>query len=414
MKLDKIAFWKFSLATLICIFSSSVAVAAYTGTCSTPADVSELPPGHWCKVLNSNARTVEKSPKEWDDWNGSSSAKYSSYQGKMGFKAIMENWSGAAFDSLRDRLIVMGGGHAGYAGNEIIAFSLKTLKWERITDPTPFPVANTIKNAGPPPTPTSRHTYGGIEYIASSDKLFIFGGSVYNSGSAVGGVWTFDLSAAAQGNPITNSKYWSQRSDKNAPPAGLDDFAVYDPITDRVFFHKTSSPGLLGSFHDATDTWASHSSTGHLPTTFAVINPIEHKLYEFNTLNGTNLRKWDIPDNPITSMSYVDIKTGGDTTMNTADDPGIAFDTAKEKIVAYYGGTSVYVFDSDKNIWTKYPAASTNLADPGRVTAAGGIFGRFRYSSNLNVYVYVDSVDSDVYLYKLAPDPLRPSAPVLY
>ncbi len=107
---------------LIFYFASFNTVhAAYNGQCETLQDLIDLPPAHWCEVPNSNAIQVEKKASEWDDWNGVKSDKYNSYQRSMGFPALLNNWNGGAFDSKRDRLLLFGGGHNGYGGNEVIA-----------------------------------------------------------------------------------------------------------------------------------------------------------------------------------------------------------------------------------------------------------------------------------------------------
>ena len=194
---------------------------------------------------------------------------------------------------------------------------------------------------------------------------------------------------------------------------GLDDIATFDPITKRVLYHKQTTPGLLYSYDFQSDRWESHSSEGHAPETFATIDPIRHQYFEFNTKLGNEARIWNIPANGAGSMTFTNVQTGGDTTMDNADDAGIAFDSSINKIVTYIGGTDVYVYDADTNEWSKRPADAGNTANPGPRTAVGGVFGRFRYSKNLNVYVYVDSVDSNVYLYRLGAEPVRPAAPVL-
>ena len=148
MKSVKIKTLIFSTSIAVLLFSTSPhAMAAYTGQCATSQDITDLPPGHWCEVSNSRAINVEKKANEFADWNGSSSAQYNSFQGNAGFAGIMKKWSGAAFDSLRDRLLIVGGGHKGYGGNEIVAFSLNNLSWERITDPTPFPADRRVRLA---------------------------------------------------------------------------------------------------------------------------------------------------------------------------------------------------------------------------------------------------------------------------
>ncbi len=419
MKLVTIKSLTFSaLSTMVLLLSAlPKATAAYTGQCATSQDIADIPPGHWCEVRNSHARNAEKKPQDFDDWNGTYSSKYDSYQGNGGFAGIMSKWSGGTFDTLRNRLLIMGGGHKGYGGNELVSFSLETLSWKRITDPVPYPASRAngdYKNSGTYESPISRHTYGGMSYIESEDKLFLFAGSGWNNGYGVRGTWTFDLtSAEANNNSSTNIQFWDERTSVNEPAAGLDGYTLYDSVTSRVFYHRQTSPGLLRSYHYASDTWTHHNSVGHSPQTFAVINPLERRIYEFNTTNGINLRRWDIPNEPISAIGYAEMQTGGDPTMKTADDPGIAFDTAAGKIVAYNGGTDVFSFDTGNNTWTRQPAANTNVINPGSSTAEGGIFGRFQYSRKYNIYVYVDNVDSNVFLYRLAEEPVKPKKALL-
>ena len=42
-------------------------------------------------------------------------------------------WSSAALDPDSSRLLVWGGGHADYAGNEVYAFDLRSLQWTRLS-----------------------------------------------------------------------------------------------------------------------------------------------------------------------------------------------------------------------------------------------------------------------------------------
>jgi len=122
-------------------------------------------------------------------------------------------------------------------------------------------------------------------------------------------------------------------------------------------------------------------------------------------------------------MGYVDIVSSGDKSIETTDDPGVAFDLASGKIVAWHGGTKVYAFDPATNTWLSHPAASANLVNPGPSLAQGGVFGRFRYSKKLNLYILVNDVDKNVFVYKFSPGsgvnleipaiPSQPATPVM-
>ena len=88
-------------------------------------DQRQLPviqPGCWYEVSHSNLRPYIPSPVPWGD---------------AGPSSIMLAWSGGTLDTKRNRLLVWGGGHGDYAGNELYAFDLNNLQWSRIWGPTP-------------------------------------------------------------------------------------------------------------------------------------------------------------------------------------------------------------------------------------------------------------------------------------
>lgn len=44
-------------------------------------------------------------------------------------------WSGGVLDTLRNRLLIWGGGHGDYYGNEVYALNLNGFTFSRLTDP---------------------------------------------------------------------------------------------------------------------------------------------------------------------------------------------------------------------------------------------------------------------------------------
>ena len=114
-------------------------------------------------------------------------------------------WSGGAGDDVNQQLIVWGGGHSDYAGDEVFVLKLNgTPSWQRFTNPT-YPVPYTgdqnaweglnpyyVKlGAGgiyqPGATPSSRHTYNGLQYVPYQNQLYSFGGAVANIGVCLAG-----------------------------------------------------------------------------------------------------------------------------------------------------------------------------------------------------------------------------------
>jgi len=91
----------------------------------------KLKAGEWYEVTNSHLEDVDAQNDSTANPNYPGGAPW---QGVEGVAAVINDWSGGAFDTKGNRLLVWGGGHAGYAGNEIYAFNIDSLKWLRLTN----------------------------------------------------------------------------------------------------------------------------------------------------------------------------------------------------------------------------------------------------------------------------------------
>lgn len=395
------------LVTMAGSMLTSVAALAYDGTCSTEQDVAELPPGHWCEVPNSHLRAAEKKPQDWPDWNGSSSASYESYQRNAGVAGIVSKWSGGTFDSRRDRLLIFGGGHNGYGGNEIYAFSLRTLRWDRLSDPTAFPSRGGSTN--PDGTPISRHTYGGLAYVEQADQLFVLGGAPDSESGGCGtpGTWFFDLQAREQAGKYALSQ-WRRRSSVGEPTTRCEDDAIFVPQAGKVLYQHGTNPNGVAAYNVFSDSWSQVSSSGKIAGTTPVLVENRGIIVQFGRNQVNGYVRWG---NLGGNLSRTVIGTTGPDNMESAENPGAAYDPVSDRVVAWSGGTTVYGLNLDLNQWESYQAANGNAANPGPVNAEGGTFGRFAYSESLNVFVTVDDVDENVFLYRLAPGTGSPIDP---
>ena len=389
-----------SACTLVVASFISGQSAAYDGQCSTLQDVNELPPGHWCEVPNSHLRSVEKKPADYSDWNGSSSPSYDSYQRINGVSAVIANWGGGAFDSRRDRLLVKGGGHNGYGGNEVYAFELRNLRWQRITDPTPFP--NRCASTNPDNTPTSRHTYGGLGYIESTDDFFVLGGALDCSSGGVGaaGTWLLDLTELERDGTYSPA-HWKLGSAVNEPDTRAEDDAVYDRLSGKMYYQYGPSASGWSSFHALSDTWENLSAQGIDPGATAVIAGDRRFIIHFGAGVANGYVRWGDLDRG--SFGRTVVSTTGAKEMESARNPGAAYESLSDRVVSWSGGETVFSLDVSSNNWERHDPASGNLANPGPVNAVGGTYGRFAYSESLNVFVVVDSVDENVFIYRFAP-----------
>ena len=146
---------------------SGGSVNATTQSSSSLNPLDNLQPGQWYEASNSNLSAVLPIPTP---------------TGSTGPESIMIAWGGGIYDTLRNRLMVWGGGHGDYPGNEIYAFNVNTFAWTRLTNPSPVNSDNNSEYTADG-LPTSRHTYSSLAYMANVDRMFARGGSLWQLGS---------------------------------------------------------------------------------------------------------------------------------------------------------------------------------------------------------------------------------------
>ncbi len=100
---------------------------------------------------------------------------------------IIGAWSSFAWDSNRGDLILYGGGHANYSGNDVYRWRSRTLQWERasLSSEVEFVGSNTWNAIdGADSAPTSAHTYDNSLFLPLADRFLTFGGAIHNTGGA--------------------------------------------------------------------------------------------------------------------------------------------------------------------------------------------------------------------------------------
>lgn len=317
------------------------------------------------------------------------------------FPNLVSAWSGAAFDTTRNRLIIWGGGHNDYYGNEVYALNLNGVpSVERIKDGVVSSFAFDEKAGGctapiSPLQPQARHTYGFIQYMANVDKMWTF--SRAQNCNSKG--WMLDFSTLTWEilNPAATSA-------ANTPFITSTFVSDYDPNTGKVF---TTDLGKLYTFDPLTGIYtAVGSASGSVVNSSVsmVINPVRRIAYLFG---GGNSSKFDISGNG--SYNRVSLSTTGSTAIVNGKNPGLAYDPVTDQIVGWAGGDTVYSLNLDTNVWT----AHTYPGGPG-AAQVNGTYGRWRYSAAAGVFVLINSVDKNAYAFRLnnSADTQAPTAPI--
>ncbi len=110
--------------------------------------------------------------------------------GNSGVSSVTDAWCGAAFRKKGSWLLLHGGGHQDYAGNEIYGLSLEqdSPTWQRLRDPTPNDKITTNTYYYADGNPAAIHTYGRLVYDDQRDILMRFGNGQYPVGGVGPGV----------------------------------------------------------------------------------------------------------------------------------------------------------------------------------------------------------------------------------
>jgi hypothetical protein len=93
--------------------------------------------------------------------------------------AIVVAWSSFAWDHLNGNLILWGGGHANYGGNEIYIWSGSTGMWRRGSLPSRLDSDGFVPNKD---APQSSHTYSNQVWLKNNQMFVTFGGAAAPSG----------------------------------------------------------------------------------------------------------------------------------------------------------------------------------------------------------------------------------------
>jgi hypothetical protein len=342
--------------------------------------LANLQPGEWYEIQNSPLNALNPCP-----------AHNCEYTAVSGLISIMRAWSGGAYDWVNEKLIIHGGGHTDYAGNEIYAFDLQYLQWERLINPSTNIHANELWF--PDSTPNSSHTYDNVEYVPQINCFCVFGnGSRWSNGFSGPSVACFDM----------NSYTWIHKADIPSPGSAIGGKSAYDPVSQSVWRHGAANMGFMQYYDPQQDTFVNHGYQGYEPTgwiSYQSTGEIDPLRRLFITVGGGEVMAWDLTANPSPGII---MPTTGDSTMVTAGNPGLVYDPIGKKLVAWHGGENVYVLDTSWH-WTKILPASSNTIIPGS-SALNGTYGRFRYIASQNLYIAVNKYNENVYFYRLYAD----------
>jgi hypothetical protein len=313
---------------------------------------------------------------------------YTEIQGSTGCKAVMSAWSGGLFDTKRNRLVIHGGGHTDYYGNEIYAIDLNAnpIAPVLVKDASH---GSAITNLSTCPetfldgTPNARHIYNGELYLPNQDAYFLYGAFKSICGNSTDGQWQY--------SPVSGN--WTQQTPSTHPNqaqnGSVPQFA-YDPTSGNIY-EVEDNTGIFWQYNIGGNTWtnlASVSGCGVLNMTTAIDNG--RRLYFCVGNGGFNKVSLNAP------YTATQLTGTGCSAIIGASGPGFVYDPVQKLMVGWAGGNTAYIYNPDTD------SCSTATYSGGPTTIQGnGTYGRFAYSPALGVFVVANSIDTNVYSLRL-------------
>jgi hypothetical protein len=381
-----------------------------------PEWVLDIAPGTWAEISRNVLADVDPARDPKINPNYPSAPPW---RGATGQKGVINAWNGGAFASRVGRLgslVVFGGGHNDYFGNEIYAFDLEQRTWRRLTDP--FVASREVLTAlyegaeFPDGSPLPPHTYDYAEYHPGSNSFVILKGLQQLGVS--GGV--------VSGAPAHLFRFHDQRwyrTPVSAAPYGSAGWSAYDSLRDvfwvnppgytpRAGFRSLSldgrnSDGSIGSWSGAIGPRKQGGGDG-----VAAYDPV-HDIIVYTDFRQSRPAAFAVdlgrPAEPSERL-----KLGGAApSLTTAH--GWEWSDLRNAFIYWprTAGAAVHELrlhgsDWRAGVW-KWSSLTRpdNTVVPQSMTADNGVYGRFRLArfSNAEIALVVNRVDGPVYAFRV-------------
>jgi hypothetical protein len=309
------------------------------------------------------------------------------WRGVGGQGAVVNAYSGACWNETSQQLVIAGGGHADYAGNETYLWSAETGEFSRETNPTGA-IGNTgtlndsLEASGVyfDGQPRSFHTYN--FFAERNGVVWLFGGSAYLGGNAAGRpfYWTgstwvrdADVSTAYGYGGVGYDSFrdvFMLFHSGNYQPKEYDPNTKDTPVTKTGYCTGAYTKSIF--YNEPLDCWVVMYETPKIMVGNCATNNVNA------TVSGT-----------------------GPTTARSA-----AYDSANNRYLVWGGGDMIYTLTPPASnpltgtwAWGSLAVDAGNTLTP---TANGnGTYGRFWYSPTLKCCGVFSSITQKMRVFAL-------------
>jgi hypothetical protein len=367
---------------------------------------------------------------------------------------IIAAWSSFAWDSNRRTLLLYGGGHANYRGNEVYLWRGSTRKWERASLPSEMRQDslgnwNAIDSASN--APASAHTYDNNIFLPIVDRFLTLGGAADANGAhymrlatpntrrktgpylfdpsradpnKVGGSTGSHVQRVAPYPDVLGGDMWSNRENylnTNSPPpteAFVNGCTAYAEEGGKDVVYVRTLQGLykyiIHSLADPSrDTWekvgvywggpGSKATCGHDPVGKSVVRTATNKTpFVYWDLNTPGRNNRDVAFSAVDPTGeFASLLSSNAITISNC---GLDFDRPRGRYALWCGDGRVWMLTPpatlSKNGWVITKQRTPVLAVPDGGVGTG-ILGKWEYIPDLDVFMGLQhSVEGNIWIYK--------------
>ena len=400
-----------------------------------------MPEGSWARVNLNRFDEVATPPGLRPPIRGHDSHPYK----------IISAWGGMAWDPHRGDLILFGGGHGDYAGNEVYRWRATTRRWERASLPSAMTedcLGYWQPVDGPDNAPVSAHTYDNNVFLPIVDRFVTFGGAatlhggpyvrevdcadtrptgpyLFDPGRAdahkVGGSDGSHVQREGSYPGVEGGYMWENRDipavlpDAPFPRRFVDGASDVSEENDRdVVYISGFSGGTATALYRYTihdledpgqDTWeqvgrywnalSGEGAGAYVPT-----------LHAFVRIAGRDIGYWDLhAAGPQNSSVLITLDDPSDS-YTLSSDHGLAYDPVRERLLIWSGEASVWALLPPAELgpggWRIEPQPAGGDVVPGGGTGTG-VLGKWLYAPGLDAFLGIQAVEARegaVWLYK--------------
>lgn len=309
-------------------------------------------------------------------------------------------YSGMTIDSKNNKLLLFGGGHNDYEGNEVWAWDIDLQKWAKMYAPD-TPNCRDVDNFNfrggylSSRRPLSRHTYDSVEFLAHAGVMIAGGASTYSGPgetfwlcypNSPFDTWTYEL----------QSNKWNYKTTIENIGWGA---AAYDPASKLLIAlgaPKKNPSDPLDSYSGTTAFYAYNYDAGKWNRKTADAGGLSgHTVMTFDTKRSlAYVYGGDFPpSNELWAYNHkqdilAKIKPQGPTLPPVGGGNGMVYDSANDVIIIF-GLDGLWIFDLNTNQWQRDPGNPKSKPESRAV-----IFGLFKYDPAHNVSFLVTRTSS--------------------